>query len=65
MTPKRLNKLVDNHCKVNKIRPRSVSGFARANGLHPSTLNKYLAGERTLSKTTHALLDQLYLTAVF
>lgn len=65
MTPKKLNKLVTHFCKIGNIKPRSVSAFARDNGLHPSTLNKYLAGERTLSKTTHLLLDQLYLTAVF
>lgn len=65
MTKKQLDRLVTQFCKANRIRPKSVSAFARHYGLHPSTLNKWIAGERNLGDVTNSFLDQLYLTAKF
>ncbi len=44
----------------------SITKFALAKGLHPSTLSKYLAGDRKhLSAITCRYLDHIYIGTVF
>ena len=65
MTNKKLLRLVRHHSKVNNCRRDSVSAFARAHGLHPSTLNKVLSGKRNFGLILGGYLDTVYLTTKF
>jgi hypothetical protein len=65
MTKAQLNRLVRHHKKVHNCARLSVSAFARHHGLHPSTLNKILAGKRDFGPILARYLDDVYLTTVF
>ncbi len=65
MNIKQLNRLVRHHKKVYGLRKPSVSAFARLHGLHPSSLNKIIAGKRDFGPVLKWYLDSVYLTTVF